>query len=217
LNQTNSKYRIYPIVNQFQFRNRSRPIRHIILLALISLVTLFSALADAQSASNELTGYWYTEDDKSIVQISKAAGKFEGKIIWLEEPRYEKGDKNAGKLKFDRLNPTKKKRKRPIVGLNVLEGFTHDSKAKKWSGGTIYDPDKGKLYKCEIKFEKDSKALGGKRLYLRGYIGIPTLGRTTSWYRVPEADLEKYELIETKKRESEPFSRLTLNDSSLPF
>jgi len=73
----------------------------------------------------------------------------------------------------------------------MLKNFKYDRKNKEWTGGTIYDPDRGKLYKCVIKFEKDSKVEGGIKLYVRGYVGIPALGRTTYWTRVPEKDLEK--------------------------
>ena len=166
------------------------------IISMIAFTHLFLASTIASAASDDLLGYWYTEDDDSIVKVELEKGKYVGNIIWLKELRYEKGDKNAGKLKSDRLNSNKKKRKRPIIGLNVLAGFSYDAGEKVWNGGTIYDPEKGKTYKCEIKFEKDPKSKTGKRLFVRGYIGIPVLGRTTYWYRTPEKDLRKFELIE---------------------
>jgi uncharacterized protein (DUF2147 family) len=175
--------------------------KYAIPLFLTCQIALLTCSANASTASDELLGYWYTEDDDSIVQVTKSNSNFTGEILWLKEPRFEKGDKNAGKLKFDRLNPKKKMRKKPIIGLNVLAGFTYNSKKNEWSGGTIYDPEKGKTYKCEIKFEKDAKAEGGKRLYVRGYLGIPTFGRTTYWYRVPQKHLKKYKLDTPKEEE----------------
>ena len=44
--------------------------------------------------------------------------------------------------------------------------------------GEILDPKNGKLYKAKVKL-----AEVGRKLELRGYIGIPTLGRTQTWIR----------------------------------
>jgi len=46
-----------------------------------------------------------------------------------------------------------------------------------YKGGRILDPENGKTYKCRIKLVDDV-------LEVRGYIGIPALGRTQKWYRV---------------------------------
>ncbi|MEX2015418.1 MAG: DUF2147 domain-containing protein, partial [Candidatus Hydrogenedentales bacterium] len=57
-----------------------------------------------------------------------------------------------------------------------------------WDSGTIYDPNNGKTYKCVIKYAKDETVQGGEKLDVRGYIGVPALGRTTVWTRVPEGE-----------------------------
>lgn len=165
----------------------------------ITVNCIFFSSVMAQ-ASDEIKGYWYSADNASIVQIFKPKTKFQGQIIWLDEPLYAKGEKGAGKPKVDRENPDKKKRKVPIIGLGMLSGFTYDKGDKAWNSGTIYDPEHGKTYKCEIRIEKDVRAHSGKRLTVRGYIGLPVLGRTEIWYRVPEKDLLKYKLIEAKEK-----------------
>ncbi|MBI4832212.1 MAG: DUF2147 domain-containing protein [Candidatus Lindowbacteria bacterium] len=40
----------------------------------------------------------------------------------------------------------------------------------------IYDPKNGKTYSCSAKLDKD-------KLYIRGFIGVSLLGRTTVWRR----------------------------------
>ena len=45
-------------------------------------------------------------------------------------------------------------------------------------GGTIYDPGSGKTYRASLS------VVGENRIELRGYVGIPLIGRTTSWFRV---------------------------------
>jgi uncharacterized protein (DUF2147 family) len=141
--------------------------------------------------ADDLLGQWYSEDNDSKVVVTKVKGKYVGEIIWLKEPVYGKDEKDTGKPKRDKNNPAKKLRKRPVIGIQVLKGFSFDAKDQEWNGGTIYDPEKGKTYKCVIKFEKDAKVHKGKKLYVRGYIGIPTLGRTTYWTYVPEKELEE--------------------------
>ena len=47
-----------------------------------------------------------------------------------------------------------------------------------WSGGRILDPDNGKEY--AVKFTPTDS---GRKLEVRGYIGMPMLGRTQVWQR----------------------------------
>lgn len=139
-----------------------------------------AAFADAGA----VVGRWYSEGRESKIEITEKDGAFGGRIVWLAEPLYEEGDPEAGKPKHDRNNPDKARRADPIIGLVILTGFTYDADAKKWSGGKIYDPNNGKTYSCEMRIEGDA-------LKVRGYVGIPTLGRTTEWTRVSAEDEEK--------------------------
>ena len=41
---------------------------------------------------------------------------------------------------------------RPIVGLPLLEGF-RPAGTNAWDGGTIYDPEGGKVYKSKMQLE----------------------------------------------------------------
>ena len=64
-----------------------------------------------------------------------------------------------------------------------LKGLTivHNLKSvgtNKYDGGTILDPQSGKTYKL-----KGELAEGGKKLKLRGYIGVSALGRNQTWVR----------------------------------
>jgi uncharacterized protein (DUF2147 family) len=47
----------------------------------------------------------------------------------------------------------------------------------RWSGGTIYDPDSGRTYKCRLE------QLDADRLQVRGFIGFALLGRSQVWTR----------------------------------
>jgi uncharacterized protein (DUF2147 family) len=151
---------------------------------------------DSPSGADAILGKWVTDEGKAHVEIWKPEkpatvtdkskkdelkglyGTYCGRITWLKEPEFPEGDVDAGKTKVDKKNPDASKRDKPVIGLLMLKGFSQTAKGK-WTGGTIYDPENGKTYKCQITMAADKP----KVLNLRGYIGIPALGRTTIWNR----------------------------------
>jgi uncharacterized protein (DUF2147 family) len=140
--------------------------------------------AHAEVKADDIVGVWLTDGGDSKIEIKKEGDKYNGKIIWLKEPNQTANDPEPGQPKRDAKNPDPAKQKDPIVGLALLKNFTWDGSGA-WSGGKIYDPESGKLYSCTMKL-KDEKTLD-----VRGYIGIPALGRTTVWTRAePEKTAE---------------------------
>jgi hypothetical protein len=75
----------------------------------------------------------------------------------------------VGAPRLDDRNPDPALRERPIVGIDLLSEYRFDD--GQWRG-RIYDPESGKVYSSRMKVEKDG------RLHMRGYIGVPMLGRT---------------------------------------
>jgi uncharacterized protein (DUF2147 family) len=120
---------------------------------------------------------WLTEERDAHVRIERVGATYEGRIVWLKEPDYPADDAMAGRPKVDRENPLEALRGTPIMGLRIVQGFRFDD--GEWRDGTIYDPNNGKTYRCRMWFD-------GETLRVRGYIGIPLLGRSTSWTRVTE-------------------------------
>ena len=49
---------------------------------------------------------------------------------------------------------------------------------EEFKGGFILDPDNGKVYKAKVRVDE-----GGKKLLVRGFIGISLIGRTQIWVR----------------------------------
>lgn len=142
------------------------------LLALLCLSTFAAAGAMAQEAS--LVGLWKNIDDetnkpKALIRITESNGEYKGKIEKLFRPANEeqnpKCDKCEGALKDQ-----------PIIGMTILTGIKKEG--AEYAGGQILDPGNGKLYKSKITL-----AEGGKKLSMRGYIGMPMLGRTQTWVR----------------------------------
>jgi uncharacterized protein (DUF2147 family) len=137
------------------------------------LMILFSTLAKAQSADDVL-GNWKNGEGTGTINIYKTtSGHYAGKIIWLKEPI----DAETGKAKLDKRNPDKKKRSMPTLGLVNLYNFIYDEKDKKYTGGKVYDPKKGKEYSCKMTLVSKNK------LDVRGFIGISLIGRTDTWTR----------------------------------
>ena len=128
---------------------------------------------------DKVLGRWHTPEDKSIIEIFKCDDRYCGKIVDLKEKVYPDDDGRgmAGTPKVDRDNPDEKLRKRPIIGLELMSGFSFNGSS--WTGGTIYDPESGKTYKCKMRIREDGA------LVVRGYVGISLIGRTSVWQRPP--------------------------------
>lgn len=136
---------------------------------------LFSIFTLSLHAQGEILGTWFNTTKSGKIEIMQRGDNFFGKIVWLKEPL----DLKTGKAKLDENNPEQSKRSAPIIGLQILKNFEYDGEGK-YSGGSIYDPENGKTYKCKMTLvEKD-------KLDVRGYIGIPALGRTENWTRTNE-------------------------------
>ena len=143
-------------------------------LILGAALCLSSALAQAQATP---AGLWKTIDDatkkeKSLVRITDNGGVFSGKVEKLLDPPPDKPDPVCEKC-------TDERKDKPILGMVILSGVRKsDSASDLWDGGQILDPDNGKTYKVRL-----TPVEGGRKLEVRGYIGMPMLGRTQTWVR----------------------------------
>jgi uncharacterized protein (DUF2147 family) len=137
---------------------------------IIGLATV--SLARTAGAASPV-GVWYAEGGAARVEIDICAAVLCGRVVWLRSPFDENGCDQ-----HDAHNPDPALRDRPIMGLEVLTGLQSSSDGELWSGGTIYDPTSGRTYRCTARLE------GPDRLHIRGFIGVPLLGRTTTWIRV---------------------------------
>ena len=151
----------------------------VIFIWIMSLFVSFQMFS--QSNADQLIGTYYIikEDTKaeSRVQIYKnSERKFEGKIVWLKNP-----NNPDGSPKYDLKNPKPELRSVRSDQVVLLKNFAFDEKSKEWTGGEIYDPEEGKTYKCKLKFESPTK------LKVRGYVGIPALGKSMYWTKEAES------------------------------
>jgi uncharacterized protein (DUF2147 family) len=139
---------------------------------LFAIAIAFSAAGVcAQSAP---TGLWKTIDDtsgkpKALIRISESNGELSGRI----EKIFPEPGKDPDPL-CTKCEGTRKDQK--VIGMTILFGMKRDG--DEYNGGQILDPDNGKIYRSKL-----SLIDGGKKLNVRGYIGVPMLGRTQTWLR----------------------------------
>jgi uncharacterized protein (DUF2147 family) len=142
------------------------------LLSLMILIfcgfTVGSVLAQAP-----IVGKWKTIDDetnepKSIVQIFEKDGQYYGKIIEL----FLKPDADQNPT-CDKCPADDPRKDQPTLGMEIIQDLEPDGDA--YSGGTILDPKKGKVYKCKIWAEGDELKVQGSFLFI---------SRTQTWHRV---------------------------------
>jgi uncharacterized protein (DUF2147 family)/fucose 4-O-acetylase-like acetyltransferase len=130
--------------------------------------------ARGSAVSGTPLGRWYAEGGAAQVEIRPCNDQLCGRVVWLRSPWDEFGCELR-----DRYNPDATLRDRSVLGLDILSGLsTSPDGDGVWRGGAIYDPSSGRTYSCQAELE------GPDQLELRGYFGIPLLGRTTRWFRV---------------------------------
>lgn len=122
--------------------------------------------------SQSILGKWKTIDDisgkeKGIVEVYEKSGLIYARIldIFETEHKNKKCSLCAGQDKD-----------KPFLGLVIVRGLKKEG--DEYNGGKVLDPKIGKYYKCYMKLEEPDK------LKIRGYVGVPMLGRTQYWYRV---------------------------------
>ncbi len=132
--------------------------------------TLTFMLVSLTLTAQSVVGQWETYDDKTnekkgLIEIFENNGEYTAKVIETYT-----GPENpvCQNCKGDR-------KEQPIIGLEIIRGL--EKVGDSYEGGTILDPETGKVYKCYLELEEADK------LKVRGYIGFALLGRTQYWRR----------------------------------
>ena len=106
---------------------------------------------------------------RALIRITETNGALQGKIAKVfrapNEDQEPKCEKCEGELK-----------NAPVIGLVIITGLKKDG--DEYVGGQILDPDNGKVYSSKVRLTD-----GGSKLTVRGYIGVPLLGRSQTWLR----------------------------------
>ncbi len=137
---------------------------------LAAAMSLPSAWADDASP----VGLWKNVDDvtgkpKAMIRITEEQGALVGRIEKLfRAPDMEQNPK------CDKCEGARKDQ--PVVGMVFMSGLKKDG--SDYNGGEILDPDNGKVYRSKITLID-----GGRKLSVRGYVGVPMFGRSQVWLR----------------------------------
>jgi uncharacterized protein (DUF2147 family) len=139
------------------------------------LIAALFVLSPAHGADEPSpVGLWKNIDDvtgkpKALIRITESQGELQGRLEKLflapqvdQNPRC---DKCEGVHKDQ-----------PVLGMVFMSGLK--KKGDEYTGGEIIDPDNGKVYKSKVTLID-----GGRKLNVRGYIGVPMFGRSQVWVR----------------------------------
>lgn len=131
-------------------------------------------MAPAWADTNSPVGLWKNIDDvtgkpKALIRITESNGALQGQIEKLFRAPTEDQNPKCEKCEGARKDA-------PVIGLVIMSGLKKDG--DEYTGGEILDPDNGKVYKSKL-----SLGDGGKKLNVRGYIGISMFGRSQTWVR----------------------------------
>lgn len=131
-----------------------------------------SNISSESFKTDDILGTWANSSKILNVKIEKIGTHYFGKLVWLEKP-----NEPDGSPKLDKHNPDLTLRRVPFIGLRVMKDMKYKGDGI-WSGGTLYDPEKGKTYGCKITLISEDVAS------IRGYIGLSLLGKSEKFSRV---------------------------------
>jgi uncharacterized protein (DUF2147 family) len=144
----------------------------IIAIGILSVNLSASPLVQAAAPLTPV-GLWKTIDDKtgqarSHVRIVERNGVLTGRI----EEILDAGKSDA---RCDKCAGARKDQ--PVRGMAIIEGMRANSRSGYWEGGTILDPNDGKVYKLRL-----TPKAGGQQLEVRGFVG--PFYRNQQWIRL---------------------------------
>lgn len=143
--------------------------------AVLALSCALPQLAAAQAGPEASpVGLWKNIDDitgkpKALIRITETKGELRGQIDKLFLAPGENPNPRCELCQGD-------KKDQPVIGMVFMSGLR--KVGGEYTGGDILDPDDGKVYRSKITLVD-----GGKKLNVRGYIGMPLFGRSQIWVR----------------------------------
>ena len=140
------------------------------------LAALLLSVSSSAVFAEDISGSWKNIDDKTgsskaILEIRQETnGTYTAKIVKVTpRPGYT--------AKESCVNCPAPYTDKPILGMDVLKGLKPTA-GSNFTQGKIIDPLSGHIYSMKAKLSPN-----GKRLTLRGYVGVSALGRSQTWIR----------------------------------
>lgn len=140
----------------------------------ILLVALAATLASVSAFAATPAGLWKTIDDntgkaRGLIRVTNVNGEFKGTIEKLYQAHDEDQDPKCDKCDGELRN-------KPVIGMTILTGLRQDG--DDYENGKILDPESGRVYSSRAILDET-----GKKLEVRGYIGVSLIGRSQTWIR----------------------------------
>ena len=115
-------------------------------LRTVAAASLLLAPLSGAAAASSIEGLWRTDDGKAVVRVAACGQRMCGTIARVL-------DTSPDVPSTDVNNPDPNRRNRPLVGLQILSGFTGGP--SEWTGGQAYDPKSGSSYKSSLRLNAD--------------------------------------------------------------
>ncbi len=151
----------------------------------LSLLLLAPSLARAQSEPT-VDGFWEVRDKDgnptAWFLFAEKDNVYFGRLVkGFKKP----GDDKPPQTICDKCPGDKKGAH--VMGLTLFWGMKRDG--LHYDDGSVLDPRDGSVYHALMNLSED-----GKELEVRGYLGIKMLGRSQTWYRLPDDAMKAEEI-----------------------
>ena len=133
--------------------------------------------APATNQHKTAAGFWQETDDQGRVggwfYFTEHNGLYDGRLVKMfAAPGDQQLVDTCSRCTGDQKDA-------PMLGLTIVKGMKRNG--AKYDEGSILDPRDGTVYHALMELSAD-----GQQLAVRGYLGIPLLGQTQIWTRLPD-------------------------------